>query len=55
LLLSLIDNFKDNATKHLVLEAMISSARNEDHYQMLVKWFKEGFVFDKKGAKLENV
>jgi len=36
-----------------VLEALFTSARNEDHIEMLVKWFDSGFVHDSNGQKLE--
>lgn len=48
-------NLKDNATRHVVLEAMLSSARNEDHIQLVKKWFKDGFVTNSAGKKLEDV
>mmetsp|Transcript_9866 Transcript_9866/g.16592 ORF Transcript_9866/g.16592 Transcript_9866/m.16592 type:complete len:782 (-) Transcript_9866:41-2386(-) len=48
-------SIEDNSTKHLLLEAMLTSARNEDHYLLLVKWLKEGAIFNTKGKKLEEV
>ena len=48
-------NLKDNATRHVVLEAMLSSARNEDHIQLVKKWFKDGYVTNSAGKKLEDV
>jgi hypothetical protein len=46
---------KDMSTKHLVLDSILTSARNEDHIQLLIKWFKEGAIFTTKGKKLEDV
>jgi hypothetical protein len=48
-------SIKDNATRHVVLEAMLSSARNEDHISMLIKWFVDGAVYNTAGKKLEEV
>jgi hypothetical protein len=45
----------DNATRHLVLTALLSSCRNEDHFEMLAKWFKDGFITNSSGKKLEDV
>jgi hypothetical protein len=45
----------DNATRHLVLTALLSSCRNEDHFAMLVQWFKDGFITNSSGKKLEDV
>lgn len=48
-------SIKDNSTKHLVFDALLTSARNEDHIEMLVKWYKEGVVYNTKGTKLDSV
>ena len=48
-------SIKDNATRHVVLEAMLSSARNEDHISMLIKWFMDGAVYNTAGKKLQEV
>jgi hypothetical protein len=45
----------DNATRHLVLTALLSSCRSEDHFKMLVQWFKDGFITNSSGKKLEDV
>lgn len=45
----------DNSTKHLLLDAALTCARNEDHLKMLSGWFKEGFVFTTDGKKLDQV
>lgn len=39
-------SIEDNATKHLVLDALITSARKEEDIFHIVKWFKEGAVFN---------
>lgn len=48
-------SIQDNSTKHLVFDALLSSARNEDHIEMLVKWYKEGVVYNTKGTKLDSM
>ena len=45
----------DKATQHLVLDAILSSARNEDHIALLVNWFKDDVVTDEKGQKYEQL
>ena len=45
----------DNATRHVLLDAALSSARNEDHYERLVQWFKAGHLTNTAGDKLEGV
>lgn len=45
----------DNATRHLVLASLLSSCRSEDHFAMLVQWFKDGFITNSSGKKLEDV
>ena len=45
----------DNSTKHLLLDAALTSARKEDDLKLLSKWFKEGFVFTTDGKKLDQV
>ena len=44
-----------NATQHMVVEYLLGNARNEDHFQLVVKWFQDGFISNTKGEKLENV
>ena len=46
---------KDNATRHLVLESLLGSAINEDHIELLIKWFESGTVTNSEGALLEDV
>lgn len=46
---------EDNATRHVLTDSMLSSARNEDHYQLLVQWFKTGHLTDTAGTQLEGV
>ena len=46
---------KDNATRHLVLEALLNSAVNEDHIGLLIKWFESGAVTNSEGTLLEDV
>jgi hypothetical protein len=48
-------SIKDNATRHVILEAMLSSARNEDHIRLVAKWFNDGFITNSAGKKLEDV
>lgn len=43
---------EDSATRHSVLTALIDSARSEDHYVVLMKWFEQGFVTNSKGDQL---
>lgn len=45
----------DKSTQHLVFDALLTSARNEDHIALLVNWFKDEVVSDAKGTKLESV
>jgi len=42
----------DKSTQHLILDAVLTSARNEDHIKDIVKWFETGFVHDTKGNKM---
>lgn len=46
---------EDSATRHSVLTALIDSARSEDHYAVLLKWFEQGVVTNSKGDQLEGV
>ena len=45
---------EDKATRHLVIDALLSAARNENHYKMLLAMFEEGYVINSKGTKLED-
>jgi hypothetical protein len=49
------DTIKDKSTVHLVMDGLISCAIMESDIEMLINWFKTGFVHDIKGNKLENV
>ena len=31
---------KDDSTKQFVLDSLLDSVRNEDHYKQIVKWFE---------------
>jgi len=44
---------KDKSTQELVMEAIFTCARNEDHIEHLVNWFKSGFIHSLDGKKLE--
>lgn len=43
----------DKATLHLTMDAMISSARNEHHYQLLMVMFDTGYIINTKKVKLD--
>ena len=32
-------SIKDDVTNHFIVETLITYARNEEHYDLLVKWF----------------
>ena len=46
---------KDDSTKHLVVEHLLSSVRNEDHYKLVIKWFEEGAVSTTMGEQIEGI
>lgn len=48
-------SIKDQSTQHLVLDATLSSARCEEHYEMLMNWLSTGFVHDANGQKIEDM
>ena len=54
-LLSVSDVIKDDQTKHLVIEFLIQSVRNEDHYSLMIKWFEDGTVSTPSGKQLEHL
>lgn len=39
----------------MLVNRALSSARNEDHYILLYKWFQSGFVITSADKKLENI
>ena len=43
---------KDNSTKHLLFDAMITSARNDD-IKLIKTWFEKGEVTNRKGNKID--
>lgn len=45
---------QDKSTRHMVIDALLNCARNENHYPLLIKMFEEGYVINSKGAKLED-
>lgn len=44
----------DKSTQHLVLDAILTSARSEEHYAQLINWLNTGFVHDINGTMIEN-
>lgn len=44
----------DKSTRHMAIDALFRSTRNENHYQLLLGMFEEGFVINSKGVKLED-
>lgn len=38
-----------------MLDAILSSARCEEHYQIILNWFNTGFVHDLEGNKIEGL
>lgn len=44
----------DKSTRHLAIDALFRSARNENHYKMLISMFEEGYIINSKGTKLED-
>mmetsp|Transcript_33619 Transcript_33619/g.51814 ORF Transcript_33619/g.51814 Transcript_33619/m.51814 type:complete len:334 (+) Transcript_33619:1840-2841(+) len=45
---------KTKSTQLLVFDSALTSARNEDHYKLLVDWFEKGEVTTTKGKKIEG-
>lgn len=45
---------QDKSTRHLAIDALLRSTRNESHYQMLITMFEEGYVINSAGKKLED-
>lgn len=45
----------DNATKHLVVESLINSARNDEHIKVVEKWFYDGKLSALDGKPLESI
>ena len=41
---------KDNAASHVLIGCMLNSARNEDHYELLVDWFNTGKLTNTLGT-----
>lgn len=44
----------DKSTVDLILDSMLTSARNENHYSMIMNWFKQGYLNDFFGNKVKN-
>ena len=44
---------QDKSTMHLVIDALLNSTRNENHYKMLIEWFDSGIITNSSGTKLE--
>lgn len=45
----------DRATQQLVLDKLIESARDEEHYEVLLKWGEHKCVVNTKGEKVPEV
>lgn len=43
---------KDNSTKHLLFDAMVTSARNDD-IKLVKTWFEKGVITNTKGEKID--
>lgn len=37
-----------------MMDSLYTSARNEDHIELLIKWFEAGFIHDLEGKKLDH-
>jgi len=46
---------KDEVTNHFIVETLISFARNEEHYDLLVKWFQQDAISTTTGKKLDTI
>ena len=46
---------KDKSTQHLVMDAILTSTRSEEHVKLAMNWFDTGFMHDISGNKLENL
>lgn len=49
------DAVLDQSTQTLLFDGLMSHCRNEEHYPMLVEWFKQGRLINSSGQALENV
>jgi hypothetical protein len=48
-------HIKDKSTQHVVLDALFTSARNEDDINLISSWLDKGFISNSKGVKLDGV
>jgi hypothetical protein len=57
LFLNILKNgtIKDESTQHLVLDAVLTSARCEEHYKLIKVWLETGFIHDLEGNKIEGM
>ena len=41
---------EDSQTKSLLIESLIGSARNDQHQNLIFKWYKEGIITNSNGV-----
>ena len=49
------NKIKEHPTKHMICDALLESARKEEHYAMLVDWFESNLVKNTEGRALSNI